>query len=93
MIFLACLAILTWYSLSLGVFVGAGVLAQFMHAWGDFRLDRSVMLGEDDRQSIYLVCVKGGLEDGVVIEQTEEGGYLAVQDYSHNGRPDEQDEN
>jgi hypothetical protein len=62
--FLAGLCFLVYWRLDLGFSVLAVVLCLFWRAWSDFELDKDVPLGEDDRQSIYLVSMMGTLGDG-----------------------------
>ena len=40
------------------------VLYLFWRAWSDFELDKSVPLGEDDQQAVYLVTMMHTLGDG-----------------------------
>ncbi|KZT05054.1 uncharacterized protein LAESUDRAFT_750764 [Laetiporus sulphureus 93-53] len=63
-IFLAPVAVLMWWNLSIGALVAAAILAGFVYAWHDFHVDLSVPLGEDDRQSIYLAVTKMYLREG-----------------------------
>ena len=79
-IFLAFIATLWWVNHSLGVLAMAGVVAGAVRAWGDFVLDRSVPLGEDDRQAIYLVYAHYGVRaasETLVLSKTD-AGYLAM---------------
>jgi len=76
MIFLAFIVIVGWWKTSIGILLATGVLAQFVFAWRDFVLDRTVPLGEDDRQTIYLVATNYGLdEDSMNLKRTQ-AGYL-----------------
>ena len=79
-IFLAFIATLWWVNHSLGVLVMAGVVAGAVYAWGDFVLDRSIPLGEDDRQAIYLVYAHYGLraESETLVLSKTDAGYLAM---------------
>ena len=40
------------------------VLCLFWRAWSHFELDKDVPLGEDDRQTIYLISMIHTLGDG-----------------------------
>jgi hypothetical protein len=80
-IFLALIVALWWCNRPLGVQALAGVVVGAALAWGDFVLDRSVPLGEDDRQAIYLAFAHYGLGAGpetLALRKTETGGYLAM---------------
>jgi len=62
--FLAGLCFLIWWRLDLGFSALVIVLYLFWQAWYDFALDKSVPLGEDDQQTIYLVSMVHTLGDG-----------------------------
>lgn len=62
--FLAGLCFLIWWRLDLGFSVLVITLCLFWRAWSDFQLDEDVPLGEDDRQTIYLVSMVHTLGDG-----------------------------
>lgn len=62
--FLAGLCFLIWWRLDLGISVLVIVLSLFWRAWSDFELDKDILLGEDDRQSVYLVSMVHALGDG-----------------------------
>jgi hypothetical protein len=62
--FLAGLCFLIRWRLGLGLSALAVVLCLFWRAWSHFELDKDVPLGEDDRQTIYLVSMAHTLGDG-----------------------------
>ena len=62
--FLAGLCFLIWWRLDLGLPVLVVVLCLFWKAWSHFELDKDVPLGEDDRQTIYLISMMHTLGDG-----------------------------
>ena len=62
--FLAGLCFLVWWKPDLGLSVLAVVLCLSWRAWSRFELDKDVPLGEDDRQTIYLVSTGRALGDG-----------------------------
>lgn len=62
--FLAGLCFLIWWRLDLGFSALAIVLCLFWRAWFQFKLDKDVPLGADDRQTIYLVSMVHSLGDG-----------------------------
>jgi hypothetical protein len=73
-IFAGFLASIWWIYPAPGLLLVGGVIAQFVNAWHDFTVDRRVPLGEDDRQSMYLVATQYGLPDKLMdIRKTEQG--------------------
>ncbi|KAF8890898.1 hypothetical protein BD779DRAFT_1701138 [Infundibulicybe gibba] len=60
-IFLASIAAIGWASLPLGSLVFGGVLARSMFSWGMFEVDAKILLGDDDRQLIYLISNMNGI--------------------------------
>jgi hypothetical protein len=80
-IFCGCIAALGWWNRPLGALLTAGVGAGFFFAWGTFVLDRSVPLGKDDRQTIYLVLTNYGLKgrDVAGFRKTDDGCYLVLE--------------
>jgi hypothetical protein len=75
-IFLGFLVSVYWIYPRLGLLLIGGVLAQFLHAWHDFTVDRSIPLGEDDRQTIYLVTTHNGLPHELIQVRKTKRGYL-----------------
>lgn len=55
MIFLACLVAVLWYNYALGFSLTSIVVSRLVFVWHDFKVDKSIPLGEDDQQSVYLV--------------------------------------
>lgn len=77
MIFFACIACAAWWNGALGCLLALAVLSQFLFAWQDFSYDKRIPLGEDDRQTIYLVAINYGLDkDSIVLRKTA-SGYFA----------------
>ena len=75
-IFLGFLASVWWIYPMVGwMFIG-GVVAQTANAWQDFEVDRNVPLGEDDRQTMYLVATQYGMPDELMEIRKMEGGYV-----------------
>lgn len=62
--FLAGLCFLIWWRLDLGFSVLVIVLYLSWRAWSGFELDKGIPLGEDDRQTVYLVSIVHTLGDG-----------------------------
>jgi hypothetical protein len=77
-IFLACILGLGYLDKGLGVIVGMAVLAGIVDAWWDFRVDKTIPLGENDMQSIWLVLRGDGMyEEGITIKKAS-GERIAV---------------
>lgn len=82
-IFMGFLASVWWIYPNLGLMVIGGVVAQTVNAWQDFQVDRSIPLGEDDRQTMYLVGKQYGMPDELMgIKKTNEGYLISRLDRS-----------
>jgi len=66
-IFLAFVAVGAWWNIQYGTWAVAAMLARGVYVWHDFRVDFTVPLGEDDRQSLYLALTKVYLQDDFVM--------------------------
>lgn len=77
-IFFAFIAILGWLNRPLGAFLAASILMCFVLGWRDFVLDRSIPLGDDDRQTFYLVFTNYGLGKETLNMQKTATGYLVL---------------
>jgi hypothetical protein len=78
-IFFAFMAYVWMYNGPLGVSLAAGVLAGFVYSWRDFVLNRSIPLGNDDQQSIYLVFANYGLDrEASLVLQKNDMGYFVL---------------
>jgi hypothetical protein len=75
-IFLGFLASIWWIYPTLGWMLIGGVVAQTANAWHDFEVDRSVPLGEDDRQTMYLIATQYGIPDELMGIRKTDKGYL-----------------
>jgi hypothetical protein len=75
-IFLGSLASVMWVYPMLGWMLVGGVAAQSVNAWWDFRVDRSVELGADDRQTMYLVLREYGCPDELMGIGRKGSGYV-----------------
>ncbi|KAN0080366.1 hypothetical protein V8E55_009932 [Tylopilus felleus] len=64
MIFLACLVAVIWYNPALGLSLTSVVVSRFVFVWHAFKVDKSIPLGEDDQQSLYLVAMGLASTDG-----------------------------
>lgn len=75
-IFFTFLGFLVWLNPTTGVLAGCSVGAFGLNAWYDFRLDPSIPLGEDDKQSVYLSITKFWLTDEFLNLRREGKGFL-----------------
>ncbi|KAG9310820.1 hypothetical protein JVU11DRAFT_8673 [Chiua virens] len=57
LIFLASLVALLWYDRIFGLSLTSIVVSRLVWVWHGFKVDRRIPLGEDDRQSLYLVVM------------------------------------
>jgi hypothetical protein len=78
-IFLGFLACVMWLNPMVGWMLVGGVAAQGVNAWWDFKVDRNVRLGEDDRQTIYLVLWGYGCADEYLEIGKKGEGYVLWQ--------------
>lgn len=62
-IFASFLGLLFWFVPAFGILVACAMGALSIGAWYDFRLDPSIPLGEDDRQSVYLSLTRFWMAD------------------------------
>ncbi|EGO03097.1 hypothetical protein SERLA73DRAFT_158717 [Serpula lacrymans var. lacrymans S7.3] len=67
MIFLSVVVVLTWYNPQLGVSLGGAVSARALYVWNNFSIDKTIPLGEDDQQSLYLIMTDSAFNDDRVI--------------------------
>ncbi|KII83765.1 hypothetical protein PLICRDRAFT_180112 [Plicaturopsis crispa FD-325 SS-3] len=78
-IFLACVLAASWaLGFDAGILLWTALLAQFAYAWQEFEVDAAVPLGEDDRQTMWLVLTNYGMSDDTVIVKRPTGGFSAV---------------
>jgi len=71
-------AVAGWNQL-VGMFVLTGIMAAFLFAWGDFILDRNILLDQNEQQTIFLVVTNYGLTDDSIVFQNTADGYLALE--------------
>jgi hypothetical protein len=64
--FLTFLGMVTWIAPSAGLLCIGGLMAQFCWAWHSFLVDRNIPLGQDDRQTVYLLATSTWLNDTTV---------------------------
>lgn len=80
-IFFGFVASVLWLFPTTGWLLVSHVVSLAIYEWHNFRVDRSIPLGEDDRQTVYLVVTAYGIPDefmdirrvgdGYVIEKLE----------------------
>ena len=73
-IFFACLVAAVWYNFAVGLSLTSIVMSRFVFVWHDFNLDKSIPLGEDDQQSLYLLVMGLASTDGSFIVSGTTGG-------------------
>ncbi|KIM43049.1 hypothetical protein M413DRAFT_26253 [Hebeloma cylindrosporum] len=61
--FLTALGAITWMFPTIGVMGMGALLAQFCIAWHSFLFDRNIPLGEDDRQTVYILMTTTWFND------------------------------
>ncbi|KAF4568519.1 hypothetical protein EYR40_010073 [Pleurotus pulmonarius] len=56
--FVVLLGSIVWWSLPLGILLFSGVTAQIVMTWSEFVVDPNAPLGEDDKQTLYILAEK-----------------------------------
>ncbi|KAF7421242.1 hypothetical protein PC9H_011763 [Pleurotus ostreatus] len=56
--FFVFLGSVVWWNLPLGLLLFSGVTAQIIMTWSEFAVDPNVPLGEDDKQTLYILAEK-----------------------------------
>ncbi|GLB44362.1 hypothetical protein LshimejAT787_1602920 [Lyophyllum shimeji] len=80
-----------WYAFpTAGVLAIGGIAAQAIYAWQGFEVDRSVPLGEDDRQTLYLVWKRYLFVDALKgLTSTDQGFFATGADDDENAEDEE----
>ena len=78
--FFTFLGVLTWMRPTAGFLCIGGLMAQFCWAWHTFLLDRNIPLGEDDRQTVYLLATSTWLKDTTIKIRKIGDSYYAAED-------------
>ena len=78
--FFTFLGVLTWMRPTAGFLCIGGLMAQFCWAWHTFLLDRNIPLGEDDRQTVYLLATSTWLKDTTINIRKIGDSYYAAED-------------
>ncbi|KAK0219409.1 hypothetical protein EDD85DRAFT_961145 [Armillaria nabsnona] len=76
MIFFAFIVCISTQHFSLGVALAALTVGQSIIAWHDFRYDSGIPVGDDDRQSLYLIAVTLGCSKPFTITQSPRGYFV-----------------
>jgi len=64
--FLAAVGAITWTFPTIGAMAIGALLAQFCIAWHSFLFDRNIPLGEDDRQTVYILMTTTWFNDSSI---------------------------
>lgn len=64
--FLTAVGAITWMFPTIGVMAIGALLAQFCIAWHSFLFDRNIPLGEDDRQTVYILMTTTWFNDSSI---------------------------
>ncbi|KAG8215367.1 hypothetical protein J3R82DRAFT_8964 [Butyriboletus roseoflavus] len=78
LIFLTFLVAVLWYNRTLGLSLTSIVMSRLVFVWYDFKVDKSVPLGEDDQQSLYLVIMGLASMDGSFSVNGPRGGQTVI---------------
>ncbi len=76
MIFFAFIVCIGTQHFSLGVALAALTVGQSIIAWHDFSYDSEIPIGDDDRQSLYLIAVTLGCSKPFTITQSPRGYFV-----------------
>ncbi|PBK68227.1 hypothetical protein ARMSODRAFT_1085529 [Armillaria solidipes] len=76
MIFFAFIVCVGTQHLPLGVTLAALTVGQSIIAWHDFSYDSEIPVGDDDRQSLYLIAVTLGCSKSFTITQSPRGYFI-----------------
>ncbi|KAH7882557.1 hypothetical protein F5I97DRAFT_1931103 [Phlebopus sp. FC_14] len=85
MIFLGCVLMVLWYDSMLGLSVAGVVVPRFLCVWHHFRVDRNIPLGEDDRQSLYLIATDAAFVEDTVVTRDQSGEISVIKTYAEGG--------
>ncbi|KAG5634380.1 hypothetical protein H0H81_002167 [Sphagnurus paluster] len=91
-VFLAFLLVL-WYAYPMPALVlASGIVARMVYAWQGFQFDGNVLLGEDDRQSVYVVWKEYMFADALVSLKKTNTGYVLTKAEHEEGDEDDEKE-
>lgn len=85
-IFGAFLGLFVFIFPTTGFLLIGGLLAQFYHVWNYFSLDRTVPLGTDDLQTVYLLATTHWLNETSVEIKKVDDHYYSLGEFEIEGR-------
>lgn len=89
-IFLGAATLSSWWCpIEVGMVLFGAVLALFVGSWGDFEVDVGKPLGDDDRQSVWVILRYGG---SLRIKRNGEDGFVVDPDGNAEEDEDEEEE-
>ena len=77
LIFVAFVVSVFWFDHSIGATLAASILARFVYVWRDFRFDKAIPLGADDRQTMYFLMMNYEVSEEFCIAKPD-GGRIAL---------------
>ncbi|KAK0472508.1 hypothetical protein IW261DRAFT_1507797 [Armillaria novae-zelandiae] len=80
MIFFAFIVCIGTQHLLLGITLAALTVGQSIIAWHDFRYDSEIPVGDDDRQSLYLVAVTLRCSKSFTLKQSPRGYFVGCEE-------------
>ncbi|KAK0219152.1 hypothetical protein IW262DRAFT_1462780 [Armillaria fumosa] len=81
MIFFAFIVCIGTQHLPLGITLAALTVGQSVIAWHDFRYDSKIPVGDDDRQSLYLIAVTLHCSKSFTLKQSPRGYFVGCEDH------------
>ncbi|KAK0184813.1 hypothetical protein F5146DRAFT_1073812 [Armillaria mellea] len=90
MIYFAFVVCIATQHLPLGVALAALTLGQSIIAWHDFSYDSEIPIGDDDRQSLYLIAVTLGCSKSFTLMQAPRG-YVVGREEDNTAMNDDSD--
>ena len=87
-IFVASVILFGFLFPATGCLLFGGLLAQYYHVWNRFSLDRTVPLGSDDLQSVYLLATTHWLKDTSIMMKKIDDEYYSIGEYEMEGLRD-----
>ena len=87
-IFGTFLGLFTFVLPTAGFLLIGGLLAQFYHVWNYFSLDRTIPLGTDDLQTVYLLATTHWLNETSLDIKKIDDHYYSLGEFEIEGRRD-----
>lgn len=85
-IFCVFLGLFVFVSPTAGFLLIGGLLAQFYHVWNYFSLDRTIPLGTDDLQTVYLLATTHWLNGSCLDIKKVDDHYYSLGEFEIKGR-------